>query len=184
MRIARPRPAAAYVRRDPRDERKSVTCESARSSGCKTTYQVSIRAEEKNRSRNAGRFVCLPCSRFEKNSGRRNPNARHFSLDDGFFESVDTEGKAYLLGWIASDGSITRGTVSIFVHRKDAGIVDVWKRILGADIGTRKLRELVGITINSRRVVSDVCRWLGISPRKKSGAVQFPSLANDELTWA
>lgn len=184
MRIARPRPAAAYVRRDPRDERKSVTCESARSSGCKRTYQVSIRAEAKNRSRNTGRFICLPCSRFEKNSRRRNPNARHLALDDDFFASVDSEGKAYLLGWIASDGTITRGSVSIFVHRKDAAIVEIWKAILGADTGTRKLRNLVGISINSQKIVSDVCRWLRISPGRKSRVVGFPTLANEDLTWA
>lgn len=184
MRITTKRTAAAYVRRDPRDALVSVRCESARSSGCRGCYEVSIRAQQKNRAGNDGRFICLPCSRYEKNSGRRNPNARYKALDDSFFEVIDSESKAYLLGWIASDGTITRGTISIFVHRKDGGIVAQWKRILGVDLPTSRLRDLVGICINSQRMVADVCRWLAIKPGKKSRVVGFPRLANDSLTWA
>jgi deoxyuridine 5'-triphosphate nucleotidohydrolase len=184
MRTRNTAPAAAYLRRDPRDERIPISCEAGTSEGCKRSYQVSIRAEAKNRGHNGGRFICLPCSRYEKNSGRQNPNARHLSLDDGCFSKVDTEGKAYLLGWIASDGSITRGTIALFVHRKDSAILRQWNQIIGAELPTRSLRNLVGISINSQQIVSDVCRWLGARPGKKSAAVGFPALASDELTWA
>lgn len=125
----------------------------------------------------------MPCSRFEKNSGRKNPNAR-YALDDRFFESIDSEGKAYLLGWIASDGSITPGTIAIFIHRKDAPIVRAWKEILGVELPTRKLRDLVGISISSKQMVTDVCRWLQIVPGKKSFTVGFPELGDEKLTWA
>lgn len=176
--------AAAYLRRDPRDARVPVRCESARSQGCRKSYDVSLRAEAKNRGRNSGRFICLPCSRFEKFSGRNNPNARYSSLDDSFFQTIDTEGKAYLLGWIASDGTITRGSIGVFIHRKDESVIRQWKQILGAELRTLKVRDLVGISINSQQVVRDVCRWLKIEPGKKSATVGFPELADDSLTWA
>jgi deoxyuridine 5'-triphosphate nucleotidohydrolase len=176
--------AAAYVRRDPRDERLDVRCESQQSKACRGSYTASTRAVSKNRSRNAGRFICLPCSRFEKNRGRRNPNARYIDLRDDFFREIDSEGKAYLLGWIASDGSITRGTIAIFVHPKDASIVDQWKAILGSAMPTRKLRDLVGISLSSQQMVEDVCRWLQIVPGKKSASVGFPQLGDESLQWA
>ncbi|HSN24940.1 MAG TPA: hypothetical protein VLT45_01610, partial [Kofleriaceae bacterium] len=182
--MARSARSAGYIRVDPRDARIKVTCESGRSSKCRGQYMASSRAEQKNRAANSGRFVCLPCSRFEKNSGRSNPNAKYLALDDRFFERIDSEGKAYLLGWIASDGSITAGSISIYVHEKDAPIVDVWNSILGAKLPVRRLRKLVGITINSQLIVRDVCRWLDVMPGKKSRTVGFPELPTDDLRWA
>jgi deoxyuridine 5'-triphosphate nucleotidohydrolase len=105
-------------------------------------------------------------------------------LDDAFFSSVDSEAKAYLLGWIASDGSITNGTITIYVHPKDVSIVSTWRAILGGAIPEKRLRNLVGITLNSQQMVRDVCRWLDIKPGKKSRSVGFPELASDELRWA
>ena len=103
---------------------------------------------------------------------------------DTFFVDVDTEAKAYLLGWIASDGAITAGTIAIFVHEKDASIVTTWNEILGARLPVRRLRNLIGISINSQQIVRDVCRWLDIAPGKKSATVGFPRLETDALQWA
>jgi deoxyuridine 5'-triphosphate nucleotidohydrolase len=175
---------AAYLRRDARDARKLVTCESQASDGCRKTYQVSLRAEAKNRKHNSDAFICLPCSQVVNNSARRNPNARNRALDDDFFREIDSEAKAYLLGWVASDGSITRGTIAIHIHRKDAAVVEVWKQILGGALQTTRLRDLVGLVLSSQQMVRDVCRWLDIAPGKKSSVVAFPQLANDDLTWA
>ena len=41
-----------------------------------------------------------------------------------------------------------------------------------------------GFAFSSREIVSDVCRWLGISPGKKDSVVSFPELANEDLKWA
>lgn len=129
-------------------------------------------------------MLCLPCSRLEKFSGRANPNVRYPRLDDEFFHRIDSEGKAYLLGWIASDGSVTKGTISLYVHPKDAAVVDVWGGILDAALPRRSLRNLVGLTISSQRVVRDVCRLLDIVPGRKSKIVAFPEMETDELRWA
>lgn len=171
-------------RGDPRDALTSVTCDSRSSPKCRGTYRVSLRAEAKNRARNDGTFLCLQCSRRLKFSGRSNPNARHLSLDDALFERIDSEGKAYLLGWIASDGSISRGTIQLYIHPKDTEVVYQWLRILGTSLPIVRRPRLVGIQICSRRIVDDVCRWLDIQSGKKSATVGFPQLHDDQLKWA
>ncbi|HEX7842939.1 MAG TPA: hypothetical protein VF469_35950 [Kofleriaceae bacterium] len=47
-----------------------------------------------------------------------------------------------------------------------------------------KQTNLVGFAINSQHVVTDVCRWLEISPGKKDAAVAFPRFERDDLRWA
>ena len=169
---------------DPRDCKRPVVCESQVSGACKGTHAISLRAQQKNRARNGGRYLCLPCSRRLKHSGRNNPNARHMALDDGFLDTIDTEGKAYLLGWIASDGSVREGTFALQIHQKDSPVLGQLNQILGADLPVFTRGDQVGIAINSEKMVRAVCGHLGIEPGRKSRTVQFPDLATDDLKWA
>jgi deoxyuridine 5'-triphosphate nucleotidohydrolase len=105
---------------------------------------------------------------------------------DSFFETVDSEAKAYLLGWIASDGAINRnGTISIALHRRDAPMLEILRRIICEELPVRPLRDtIVSLTIPSKAIVASVCKWLDISPGKKSQTVGFPPLGRDDLKWA
>ena len=133
--------------------------------------------------RNNGLFYCLKCSRKLKSTGMNNPN-RKFSFDRSFMSKIDTEEKAYLLGWIASDGSITKGTIAIYIHKKDLAILEIIRDIICKDIKIvpKKNTQLIGIRINSKEIVNDVCRHLKLEkPGKKSRTVQFPELENETL---
>ena len=55
--------------------------------------------------RNNGKYICPLCSIMRKR-GRNNPNCKYKNLDDHLMDVIDTEKKAYLLAWIASDGSL------------------------------------------------------------------------------
>lgn len=130
-------------------------------------------------------MICLFCSRALKSTGRANPNARHRELNDRFFEKIDSEAKAYLLGWIASDGAITKGAINIFIHRRDRATLLQLREVICPALPVRsKAPHLVGFTISSSRLVSDVCRWLEIAPGKKSSTVGFPALGDERLGWA
>jgi deoxyuridine 5'-triphosphate nucleotidohydrolase len=163
-----------------------VTCELAVSPKCRRQWRIEERLADETRARNEGRVICVFCSRQTKNVGRGNPNAKYLSLDDHYFEKVDSEIKAYLLGWIASDGSIKKNSLSIYVHRKDEGTLRTLRDSFcsAIPIKHKKSTALVGFTINAQRVVTDVCRWLDVVPGKKSGVVGMPLLANDALGWA
>lgn len=119
-----------------------------------------------------------------KRSGRSDPNARDTALRDDFLESITTEAQAYLLGWIASDGSITKGAVAIYVHDKDAGTLARVRDLICPDLPLKKKQNLTGFAINSQRLVADVCRHLRIAPGKKSHVVSFPMFDSDALGWA
>lgn len=166
--------------------RVTVTCEFRASSKCRNQWRIEERLANETRARNDGRIICVYCSRQLKYVGRGNPNCRYRDLDDSFFEHVDTEAKAYLLGWIASDGAITKNSLSICVHRKDQPTLARLRDALGVALSIRakKGTALVGFTINSQTIVNDVCRWLQIAPGKKSGVVGMPNLETPELTWA
>lgn len=113
--------------------------------------------------------------------GRGNPNCR-YHFDDGYLDVIDSEAKAYLLGWIASDGSLRKSGYTIAIHKRDRRILETLsEEISGGSIPVKvKKSGLVYLTINSSRMSSAACRHLSIGPRKKSNIVQFPILT-DEL---
>ena len=106
-------------------------------------------------------------------------------LDDGLLQTIDTEGRAYLLGWIAGTGVVQPGTIAIDVHARDRGVLDQLRRILGAELPIRRTNEArVGLVIDSRAIVQDACRHLRIQPGSGSREVDFPELGSEELRWA
>jgi dUTP pyrophosphatase len=106
-------------------------------------------------------------------------------LDDRFFSSIDTEEKAYLLGWIASDGHIARsGSITLEIHKTDAYHLGQLRDLIWPELPIFEHNNLVGFRLSSRQMVSDVCRWLSIGPGKKSALVRFPPLSSVELGWA
>lgn len=115
--------------------------------------------------------------------GRNNPNTK-YNINDNFFETVDTEEKAYLLGWIASDGSVNKGAISIYIDKNDIECLTKIKNIISNELPIKTKKTLVGFSISSMKIVKDVCNLLSIEPKKKSDVVKFPNLDNDDLKWA
>lgn len=163
-----------------------VTCELGMSPRCRREWSIEERLANETRARNEGRMICLFCSRASKSAGRRNPNTRYRDLDDCRFEEIDTEAKAYALGWIASDGSVRANSITIYIDQRDAATLHALRDIVcpSLPIKSKRNRKLVGFAIHSQRIVGDICRYLDIVPGKKDAAVGFPHLATEELTWA
>jgi hypothetical protein len=93
---------------------------------------------------------------------------------------VDTEDKAYLLGWIASDGSIEKGIVTLAIDKVDIKTLSYLRDTVSTQIpitmkgGT----NLVQFRIYSQNIVNDMCSHLGITPGKKAKSVKFPELGS------
>lgn len=119
--------------------------------------------------------------------GRENPNTKYY-FDDNFFKKIETEEKAYFLGWIASDGHLSKltGSISIKIHEKDRKILECLRDIICKEINVVDdiPKSQSSITINSTTIVNDICKWLNINPGKKSDIIEFPELENDFLKWA
>jgi hypothetical protein len=105
-------------------------------------------------------------------------------LDDGFFEVVNTEQKAYLLGWIAGDGTIQpENQIEIILNKKDQDILEQIRNVICSDLPIFLKDELfVGFRICSTQITKDVCKWLKIKPGKKNLDVSLPDLS-DDLKW-
>ena len=114
--------------------------------------------------------------------GRQNPNCKYL-IDDSMLDTIDTPDKAYLLGWIASDGSISaKGTIDIAVRDYDKEILDKLARIIGGGVPVRDLRDrgMVTLRICSTAMAKAAIKHLSLSgPGKKSSDITFPTLEGD-----
>lgn len=124
--------------------------------------------------------------------GRGNQNSRYKQLDDTFFSEIDSPSKAYLLGWIASDGTIGKnGTISIALHKRDQSIFESFNTVLGCKLPVRVKYPYVDMrsySIHSKKMSEDIIRLLNLDfstgSFSKSACVKFPNLMNDNLRWA
>lgn len=106
---------------------------------------------------------------------------RKYALDDTFFDVIDTEAKAYWLGFITADGCVQAGAVgtagwqrhqvSVKLKASDAGHLEKLKADLAAenpiyfDPQATKGHPAAGISFSSQRLVGSLIR-LGVTPRK------------------
>jgi deoxyuridine 5'-triphosphate nucleotidohydrolase len=113
-----------------------------------------------------------------------NPNKKYF-YNESFFQNIDTEFKAWMLGWIASDGSIQDSGITLCIHKNDISILEMIKREFCPEIPIKTVRKkLCSLTINSKKIVNDVCQHLKIVPGTKAFSVRFPESLNENLKWA
>lgn len=156
---------------------------------CVCEKEFHIKPYRTNRITNKFGITCSKkCSNKLKEKmymGRENPNTKYKNLDDDFFKEVKTEDKAYLLGWIASDGTINHNSIQIVINKKDLQCLEILRDIICIDLPiSNKATDLKMLTISSTTISNDVCKLLNILPEKKSDVVCFPDLENDDLKWA
>lgn len=107
---------------------------------------------------------------------RRRPWA--FSLDEDFFEKIDTEQKAYILGFLATDGNVSdsksnQNRVTLCLQERDEHILKEILQAMRSDspINSRPKGSFPGsgpmryIAMSSKKLASDLAKW-GILPRK------------------
>ena len=108
-----------------------------------------------------------------RRAGKKSRGNRKHLLDEDFFEVIDSEEKAYWLGFISADGGISKNSVSVGIHNKDEAHLKKLLKSLKSDytIYEREVEREGGITkyvsvsINSKKLVSDLFK-LGVCERK------------------
>ena len=160
---------------------------------CSQCGKIMLLKKSEYERRNKKKMIACSreCSGILKRSlyeGRSNPNCRYTSLQDNFFEHIDSEEKAYILGWIASDGSISKnGYITIEIKKEDKLILEKIRDILCKELNISNRKRVSQnnsiLRFCSRQMVQDACKWLLISPGEKSFTIRLPKL-NEELTWA
>lgn len=154
---------------------------------CVGIYKIQYKAALKNIERNNGKYSCFHCSMHLKFSGSGNPNCT-YNFDRNLMSKIDTEAKAYLLGWISSDGCIpdTRSwRIRIAIKNTDIKCLENLRDIVCKEIPIKDVKnDMVSLVINSKQMCQDVCRHLKIARGKKSSVVKFPDLDTEDLSWA
>lgn len=126
---------------------------------------------------------------WEATRGRPNPKCRLHSLNENFFESIDSEAKAYILGFIIADGCLYKNlhTVSIAIIQSDRQILEDIALSVGYTGEVRFLPRKEGdgyggddrvrLRLNSVKMVQDL-KKLGLTP-SKSFTARLPSIPQE-----
>lgn len=120
------------------------------------------------------------CSREAKKRGLEVRNNSKYEINDSIFEKIDTEEKAYWLGFIAADGNVTnQGALSVELKKSDLSHIEKFKNFCGSShpitlhsnslhFGGKKSKkkfESYRIVIGNRKICNDL-KELGVLPRK------------------
>jgi len=50
---------------------------------------------------------------------------KQYKINESFFEHIDTEGKAYLFGFLMADGGVYENRITLSIHRDDVEILEI-----------------------------------------------------------
>lgn len=105
------------------------------------------------------------------------------TIDNDFLKEIDSEEKAYILGIIASNGSVSESSVSIHLGTYDTDFLRSIANSIDSEASVFLTGDLVGVTINSKKMSSDVCSHLKITHTLGIDNIKFPDLSSDNLYW-
>lgn len=109
-------------------------------------------------------------------SGKKKPDFNY-----NYFEEIDTEEKAYMLGFISADGYISSNerALSFQINKKDIDIIKKFDKEIGANSNVTKSSTENCIRVNycSKKMVNDLSKY-GIV-RNKTKKIKIPNIKKD-----
>lgn len=108
-------------------------------------------------------------SRLIKNNIKIRDNSsshKKYKEDDSYFDIINTNDKAYFLGFICADGWLTnQGRLGIEVSKKDSEIIYWAKEQLQSNRPIYEKENSVGINVHSKKIFDTLCSY-SIIPNK------------------
>jgi len=102
---------------------------------------------------------------------------RKYSLNEKYFENIDSDDKAYILGFIYADGCITKNYLSFVLAGKDIEILEYIKSKISYSGPLYNFisrnRNYVGLTVSSKKISNDLIN-LGIIRNKTYLSKELP----------
>jgi len=111
---------------------------------------------------------------------RSNSVYRKRSWNENFFNNIDTEEKAYWLGFLYADGCVhdkPNGQKLITLCVKDKEVIEKFIKSIDGDFTVKKYNDVYGVYLTSKAMFNDLFK-LGCVPRK-SLILKFPSIASN-----
>lgn len=106
-------------------------------------------------------------------------------FNESFFHDIDSEEKAYYLGYLMADGNValrenSQPVVRMELHQKDRSVLEKLKELLDTDIEVKDTRKnCCCLRVHSRIMFNDLCSY-GIVPNK-TGREILPELEEPYL---
>ncbi len=112
-----------------------------------------------------------------RSTPRPTANYRQYTMDEGYFARIDTERKAYWLGFIIADGNVHLNRLTIGVQVQDIGHLEQFLEDVGSNSPVVRGKtsgysdkEQCRVRLNSQQLISDLGK-LGVVPRKSGREV-------------
>lgn len=167
------------------EEMVLIECDFKVSTKCKNQYYKMYKSILTCRRNNNGKDRCCYCFNSSTKSGINNFNFK-YTKNENFFENIDSELKAYLLGWIAGDGHIRKDGFTISVHFIDGEILNLFRGALNINKTVKfcKRDNTLTLNVSSVKIVKDLLKNLQLNQcGKKFDKINLPKLSK-ELQWA
>lgn len=144
-----------------------------------STYEYTYKELAEHFNKSVSSIACL-LNRKGLKGKRQNNHYRKYSINQNYFNCIDTEDKAYFLGLLCADGcNHTNNTkVSLWLKESDKNILEKFKSFLQPDKPLTFSKKKIGsnqwgIQISNKRI-SDKLSELGCVPRK-TFILKFPT---------
>jgi len=125
---------------------------------CKSTFGYS--------SKNPHQIFC---------SNQCNIKSRAYGVDENFFDKIDSEGKAYLLGIIFSDGSVSSKSNHINISSNDRDMIEACRKLLKTTSPIHQYENYFCLIISNQNLRNSLIN-LGVIPRKGWKELSIPSI--------
>lgn len=109
---------------------------------------------------------------------------RPAKFNESYFSNIDTDDKAYFLGYLMADGCVIKklNRVDFGIHKKDIDILYQFKSYLKSSNTVRQYGIIAIINHTSKKLVCDLERH-GCTQRKSLSLV-FPKTISQEYIWS
>lgn len=167
------------------EEKVLIECDFKVSPKCKRQYYKIHKNILLCRANNNGKDRCCYCFNTLTKTGKDNYNFK-YNKNESFFSEIDSEFKAYMLGWIAGDGHIKNDGLYFSIHYIDADILMLFKEHCQSDapITYSKRDNTAQWNLNSVNVVKDLLRHLELDGcGKKFDKIKIPSSLKEKFVW-
>lgn len=88
----------------------------------------------------------------EKSMIEKSEYRRAYNVDDNYFENIDTQKKAYWLGWLVTDGYVktkdnskrckcNTNSIALKLQKKDINVLEDFKNDINADVSIRNIKR-------------------------------------------
>lgn len=131
----------------------------------------------------AQKYSCCAASikkilEFYKIPIKTHPLHKNIGFSENYFEKIDSEEKAYFLGFIFSDGNVFKNQLCLEIGFRDKEILERFKAALNVkskiSYRKRKNTEVASIRVSSEKLCNDLAKY-GIVPNKTISTKHLPS---------